>query len=130
MSEQHSPDEVEGPVPGHYGDHQAETVWAPAHYATGPLEGPGRWIQIFAPIDLPHVGILYTDDDRILGYLPVSALNHSHPPAIASTVGIGLREAAALGRPATAVFDAWAARAGQGLAAGQITTGDLRELLG
>lgn len=99
-----------------------------AHYATGPLEGPGRWIQIFAPIDLPHAGILYTDDDTILGYMPVAVMDHPNSPQVAHLVGNGLLQAAALGRPVTAIFDAWAARAGQGLAAGQITIGDLREL--
>lgn len=116
-------------VPGeHYGDHQAQPVWTPEHYRTGPLVGAGRWCHIYAPIDLPPAGVLYTDDDTILGYMPVSAMDHPFAPAVAHLVGGGLRDAAALGRPVSAVFDAWAERDGRGLAAGSVVVGDLRDL--
>lgn len=116
-------------VPGeHYGDHQAQPVWTPKHYRTGPLVGAGRWLRLYAPIDLPHAGVLYTDDQDILGFIPVNAMAHPYAPAVANIVGIGLREAAALGRPASEVFDAWAERDGRGLAAGEVERGDLRDL--
>lgn len=116
-------------VPGeHYGDHQAQARWMPAHYRTGPLIGAGRWLHVFSPITEPYAGILYTDDDEILGFLPASLMDHEQAPHVAHLVGVGLREAAALGRPARDVFDAWAQRDGRGLAAGEIVRGDLRDL--
>lgn len=118
----------EGPVIGHYGDHRAQTVWSPAHYATGPRVGPGRWCRIYAPMIGKPAGVLYTDDRDVLGFIPVAAVKKPNAPHIAHQVGCGLREAAALGRPVSEVFDAWAARAGQGLAAGQVVSGDLRNL--
>lgn len=118
----------EGPVIGHYGDHRAQTVWSPAHYATGPLEGPGRWCRVYAPMIGKPVGVLYTDDVAILGYLPVAAVRRPNSPHIAHVVGVSLLQAAALSRPVSEVFDAWAARAAQGLACGRVISGDLRHL--
>lgn len=116
-------------VPGeHYGDHQAQPVWVPAHYRTGPLVGAGRWVPIYSPVEGPPAGVLYTDDDQVLGFMPVGVMAHPYAPQVTHVVGVGLREAAALGRPVSAVFDAWAQRDGRGLAAGEIVRGDLRDL--
>ena len=103
-------------------------MWSPAHYATGPLEGRGRWCTVHAPMLAPSLGILYTNDQDVLGFLPEPAIKRPDAPAISHLIGVGLREAAALGRPVSDVFDAWAARAGQGLACGQVVSGDLRHL--
>lgn len=112
----------------HYGDHQAATVSAPAHYATGPLVGAGRWCAIYSPLTGPPAGTLYTDDDGILGFMPVSVMDHPNAPAVTHLVHDGLLDAAAQGAPVRDVFDAWAERVGLGLAAGPVTRGDLRTL--
>jgi hypothetical protein len=114
----------------HYGDHRPETEWEPARYRTGPLVGAGRWVHLYAPVDLPPVGTLYTDDDAILGYMPADAMQHPNAPAMAHVVQDALLGAAALGTPASVVFDAWAERDGRGLAAGTVEHGDLRTLGG
>lgn len=118
----------EGPVIGHYGDHRTVEVWAPARYRTGPLVGAGRWCPIYAPVGQPPVGILYTDDDQVLGFLPADALESPGAAKTAHTVSDALLGAAAVASPVTVVFDHWAQMDGQGLAAGPVAVGDLSEL--
>lgn len=120
--------ETARPGQDHYGDHRPQTVWEPTRYRTGPLIGAGRWCPIFAPVDRPAVGVLYTDDAEILGFIPADAQSNANAPAVAHVMQDALLGAAALGTPVSEVFDHWASRDGRGLAAGPVVQGDLRNL--
>lgn len=98
-----------------FNDFQAVDVYAPPHYR-GAREGVGRWCWIQKPLGT-RVGILWTDDDDGLGFLPMDAddspgARHFTPEIITSLQG-----AKRAGASASVVFDAWAARVTQGLAA-------------
>lgn len=108
---------------------RAVPVWEPKRYRSGPLVGAGRWVPIFSPVDRPAVGVLATDDQDLLAFVPFGA-DEDDQQAMTAQVVIrdALLAAAAVGTPVREVFDAWAARDGRGLAAGPVVTGDLRQI--
>lgn len=117
-------DQPNSGVGGHYGDHVARPVWEPKRYASD-LGGQGRWCTLEAPLGHP-VAILFTDDHERLGYLQVA--DDQAAVTFVEALQGGLLNAAAQGSPTTAVFDWWAGRASQALAAGQVHTGALADL--
>lgn len=116
-----------GPGPGrHYGEFQADEVWAPARYARGPLVGAGRWCDLYRPVGQAPVLVVYTDDKDVLGALQYVADPRS-VPAVQMFAQV-LLAAAHAGTPAREVFETWRSRDGRGLAAGPTRAGDLRTL--
>lgn len=104
-------------------DLQMETVYAPAFYRDR-MEGPGRWVPLAAHGE--PLGILWTNDQDGLGFIPTTDAGRLRTPEFAQAFSA----AKASGAAATDVFNAWADRDGQGLSAGPVTTGDLDTLNG
>lgn len=108
----------------HFGDHQPETVYQPAHY-DGSLQGPGRWFTLEQPLGHP-VATIYTDDQERLGFLQVG--DDDTTILACEVLGDAFRGAAAVGASVTDVFDYWAGRATPVQGAGPVTQGSLENL--
>lgn len=91
------------------------------------MSGPGRWCVLVAPLGQP-VGTLWTDDKNGLGFVPVRIDQNERAPFLAADIRAAFLMAARYGTPASVVFDAWAARDGQALAARSVESGDLADL--
>lgn len=91
------------------------------------MEGQGRWCVLETPLGVP-VGTMWTDDRGGLGFVPVPLNENERAPWFASGFSAATDLAAILGTPAGDVFDAWADRATQNLAAREIQSGDLAAL--
>jgi len=91
------------------------------------MAGQGRWCDLEAPLGL-KVGVMWTDDRDSLGFIPVQVNQNENAPQFASAFGASIDQAAELGVASSVVFDSWAERATQGLAAREIHSGDLATL--
>lgn len=110
----------------HYGDHRPLTV-TPTPTWDSTLEGLGRWTVLASPAGW-RAGVLFTDDQQRLGFIPVGADTNPNAPHLASRLGQALRSAKVDGAPAGQVFDWWAGQAEQALSAGPVVTGSLEQL--
>lgn len=102
-------------------DLQFQTVYAPEFYPGRP-EGRGRWCLLYAHGE--PLGYLWTDDDEGLGFRASSDAGIQRTPEFARAFSAARKA----GTPAAEVFDAWADRAGLGLSAGPVESGDLNTL--
>ena len=106
-------------------DPRTRLVSAPEQYGYA-LEGQGRWAWLGPARSGERRAVLYTDDADVLGVL--AAADTVEAVTLANQVRTGLWAAKAAGTPASTVFDAYAARDGQGLACLEVETGDLATL--
>lgn len=81
----------------------------------GQRVGPGRWLWLRTRAG--RVGILWTNDSDGLGFIGVSIEDNPAVAGFTPEIMSGIQGAAELGAHPTQVFDAWAARVGQGLVA-------------
>jgi len=127
MTEQPTDAQAKAAQVGRNDDFRAVDYYAPPRYK-GLREGAGRWCWIQRPIGV-RVGVLWTDDGDGLGFLGEDALVNPSAPYFVSRMAASLSAAAGAGVTATVVFDAWAARATQGLAAEPVqATSNLADL--
>lgn len=97
------------------------TAYAPPFYPDR-KEGPGRWCLLYAHGN--PLGWLWTNDRDGLGFIATTDAGIQRTPEFAQAFSAAKAE----GTPAGDVFDAWAERVGQGLAASPVETGDLDTL--
>lgn len=102
----------------------AQSVYEPPRY-TGQPVGPGRYFLLEAPLGI-KVGLVWTNDADGLGFRPLAT---ERAALITPRIVHAFQQAAAVGTPATVVFDHWAGQVSQGLAAGPVMVGDLEQAL-
>ena len=102
---------------GHYADHHPKPV-GPQRSWGYRAEGPGRWFVLERPLG-NEVGLMFvTDQDDAVGIIQNGAPGCGHA---AMDVALGIQAAHATGICSpSVVFDAWAGRATQAVAAGQV----------